>query len=190
MGGIFLRKIKFNNDEAFFESLCSRYFERIYFYCKRLVRGQEQFMDFVEECTQNTFLEARKQISKLRNHPNIEGWLYTTARNLINSSYRSMYIKRKYEVSMDDVLSNYICEPEMDFEELFNSAVDLDKLSAEVLQKLTSGEYELYMDYFVNNASVSDLSRKYNISVTATTTRIYRLKKKIKRMVREYFMNT
>ncbi|MEG6612833.1 sigma-70 family RNA polymerase sigma factor [Pseudoclostridium thermosuccinogenes] len=189
LGGIYILKIKFNNDDAFYESLCTKYFERIYFYCKRLVKGQEQFMDFVEECTQNTFLEARKQISKLRNHPNVEGWLYTTARNLINSSYRSMYIKRKHEVSMDDAFSNCICEPEINLEELFSSAADLDKLSAEILQKLTPSEHDLYVDYFVNKASVSDLSRKYGISVTATTTRIYRLKKKIKNIVREYFMD-
>lgn len=59
-----MRKDK--NDVIFYEDLCNQYFERIYFYCKRMVRGQEEFMDFVEECTQNTFLEARKQISHLR----------------------------------------------------------------------------------------------------------------------------
>lgn len=74
-------------DDTFYEDLCDKYFNRISVYCRRLVKGQEQFLDFVEECTQNTFLEARKQISKLKNHPNVEGWLYTTARNLINNSF-------------------------------------------------------------------------------------------------------
>lgn len=82
------------NTDPFYEDLCNTYFHRIFLYCRRLIKGQEQLSDFAEECTQSTFLEARKQISTLKNHPNVEGWLYTTARNLINNSYRNMYIKK------------------------------------------------------------------------------------------------
>lgn len=168
-------------DEIFYEALCNQYFEQIYYYCKKLVRGQDQFTDFVEECTQNTFLEARKQISKLRKHPNIAGWLYTTARNLINHSYRSMYIKKKHEVILDDYVS-YNNSPEFDYglAEIFYNAIDVDKLVIEILKKLKNNEYELYTDYYKNNMSISSLSKKYGVSTTAMTTRIYRLKKKIK----------
>ena len=177
------------NDEAFYENLCNLYFDRIYNYCKRLVRGQDQFMDFVEDCTQNTFLEARKQISHLRNHANVEGWLYTTARNLINHSYRSMYVKKRHEVIMYDNMSGALMEVDHELEELFNSAMDLDleKLSIEILSKLNTNESDLNLDYYKCNMSVSDLSEKYNVSATAMTTRIYRLKKKIKNLVCDYF---
>ena len=176
------------NDEAFYESLCNQYFERIYFYCRRLVRGQEQFMDFVEDCTQNTFLEARKQISHLRNHPNIEGWLYTTARNLINQSYRSMYIKKRHEVMMDNNTSGTLMEFEHYLEELFNSSVDLDRLCADILSELNANESDLYRDYYKDNMSIPALAKKYDVSATAITTRIYRLKKKIKNLVRDCFI--
>ena len=42
-------------------------------------------------------------------------------------------------------------------------------------------------DYYRSKMSVSDLSIKYDISTTAVTTRIYRLKKKIRNTVRDYF---
>lgn len=174
------------NDESFYENLCDQYFERIYFYCQRLVKGQAQFMDFVEDCTQNTFLEARKQISYLRNHPNVEGWLYTTARNLINQSYRSMYIKKKYEVMMDEIDSN-LMECDHALEELFNSSVDLDRLSADILSRLSANESDLYKDYYKDKMPVPELAKKYDVSGTAMTTRIYRLKKKIRDLVRDYF---
>ena len=171
------------SDKAFCEELCNEYFERIYHYCKRLVKGQEQFIDFVEESTQTTFLEARKQISKLRNHPNVEGWLYTTARNLINISYRSMYIKKRHEVIIDVNISSTLIE----LEELFDSTIDLNKLCIEILRKLNTNEYDLYIAYYKSNMSVSDLLKRYDISATAMTTRIYRLKKKIKNIIRCYF---
>ncbi|MHB8073289.1 RNA polymerase sigma factor [Desulfosporosinus fructosivorans] len=175
------------NEDTFYEDLCNKYFNRILLYCRRLVKGQEQFLDFVEECTQNTFLEARKQISKLKNHPNVEGWLYATARNLINNSYRSMYIKKRHEVNIDDNISGALTELDDELEELFNNTIDLDKLCVEILDKLNPSEYGLYLDYYKGNMSVSDLSKKHDISTTAMTTRIYRLKKKIKDIIRAYF---
>lgn len=144
-------------------------------------------MDFVEDCTQNTFLEARKQISRLRDHPNVEGWLYTTARNLINRSYRSMYIKKKHEVMMDENITGNLMEFDHDSEELFNSSVDGDRLCADILGQLNAHESDLYKDYYKDNMSISELARKYDVSATAITTRIYRLKKKIKNLVYDHF---
>lgn len=145
-GGIYLWQQNNKNDDIFYEDLCNKYFERIYFYCKRLVKGQKQFLDFAEECTQNTFLEAQKQISKLKTHPNVKGWLYTTARNLINNSYRSMYIKKKHEVIFDDNIPDVSTELDNELEELFNSTIDLDKLCIEILHKLNTDEYNLYAE--------------------------------------------
>jgi len=175
------------DDKAFYEDLCDKYFEQISLYCRKLVKGQEQFSDFVEECTQNTFLEAWKQLSKLKEHPNVGEWLYKTARNFINSSYRSMYVKKRHEVSIDDNIANAWTELDNELEELVNHALDLDKLCVEILDKLNPSEYNLYIDYYKRNISVSDLSKKHDISATAMTTRIYRLKKKIKIIIRNYF---
>jgi RNA polymerase sigma-70 factor (ECF subfamily) len=175
------------NAEAFYEHLCNQYFERIYSYCKRLVKGQAQFMDFVEDCTQNTFLEARKQISHLLKHPNVEGWLYTTARNLINKSYRSMYVKKRHEVMMDKNIASNLMEFDHELGDLFNSIVDLDSLCADILSQLNAHESDLYRDYYKNNMSISELAKKYDVSATAITTRIYRLKKKIKNLVYDHF---
>ena len=174
-------------DKAFYEDLCNKYYERIYLYCLRRVKGQEELLDLVEECTQNTFLEARKQLAKLVKHPNVEGWLYTTARNLVNLSFRSMYTKNKYEISMDDHILEAWAQVDNELEELFNGTADLDKLCEEILEGLEADEDELYHNYFKNNMSVSELAGKYKISVTAMTTRIYRLKKKIKKNVRIHF---
>lgn len=177
----------YKDNEAFYEDLCNKYYERIYNYCKKLVKGQRQFLDFVEECTQNTFLEARKQLLKLEKHPNVEGWLYTTARNLINNSFRSSYIKKKYEVNLEDNISGAFAKLDDKLERLFDSTADLDKLCVEVLNKLHPSEYDLYMDYYKSKMPISELAKKYAVSATAMTTRIYRLKKKLKNIIHNYF---
>lgn len=166
--------------------MCNKYYDRIYLFCNKLVKGQE-FLDFAEDCTQNTFLEAQKQISKLRTHPNIEGWLYVTARNLINNSFRNMYVKKKHEVIMNEDIACTSIELDNELEEFYNSTVDLDTLCFEVLSKIDEDEYHLYIDYYKRKMGITDLAKKYDVSATAMTTRIYRLKKKIKTIAHDYF---
>lgn len=178
---------KRNNDGAFFEDLCNTYFVKVFSYCKKLLKGQGS--DIAEECTQITFLEARKQISKLRKHPNIEGWLYTTARNQINNFYRKQYIKRKYEVFLNEELSGTIESVDHNIERLFDSNIDIDAVTQKILEELNVQEYELYQDYYKKHLSILELSIKYQISTTAITTRNYRLKKRIKILVHKYMEN-
>ncbi|MNJ02020.1 hypothetical protein D3C73_1618260 [compost metagenome] len=61
----------------------------------------------------------------------------------------------------------------------------MDKIAQHVLQKLSRAETQLYVDYFKENLSINALSQKYSLSKSAVTTRIYRLRKKIKLKVRQ-----
>ncbi|MGB4438520.1 MAG: hypothetical protein WBJ13_04695 [Sedimentibacter sp.] len=71
------------------------------------------------------------------------------------------------------------------FDELFDYHGDIEKLCSKVLENLDADEYELYIDYYENKIPVIRLSEKYNISKTALTTRAYRLKKKIRMIVKD-----
>lgn len=140
-------------------------------------------MDFADECTQNTFLEARKQLSKLKNHPNVEGWLFTTARNFVNLSFRGMYLKNRYEVIMTDDIHNRLESQNNEIDQFVENAVNVDELYHEVLMSLSTNEYELYTDYYIKKMSIADLTGKYDVSANAITTRMYRINKKIRSIV-------
>lgn len=182
---IFLGDVNSKKRSDFLHKLIEEHFNDIYKYCWRLVKGQRRLEDFVEECTQETFFQALIQISKLEEHPNIKGWLYVTARNLINNSYRQLYKRKRYEVFFDDDATEFLSTSDDGFAKIIEDRVDVDKLSSEVINKLNENECEFYIDYYKKHMSVLELSLKYNISATATTTRIYRLKKKIKKVARE-----
>ncbi|MFD2880042.1 hypothetical protein ACFTAO_35315 [Paenibacillus rhizoplanae] len=62
---------------------------------------------------------------------------------------------------------------------------DIKELSQQVLSTLNKKEYALYHDYFRNRLSIADLSEKYCISNSAVTTRIYRIKSKLKDKIKE-----
>lgn len=168
--------------DDFYNEICNKYFKDVYEFYVYLTKGDKNLNDMVEECTQETFLEAKKQIEKLRKHPNIKGWLYVTAKNLINSSFRKYYIKNKYEITVPDEI---ICSSKIvldELEKVIDDEIDVDKLKVNVLEQLKEGEYQFYIDFFVEKKSVKEMAEKHNISVSAIYTRIYRLKLKIKKI--------
>ncbi|WP_079913927.1 RNA polymerase sigma factor [Paenibacillus sp. 32352] len=166
------------SNEEFSEEICRRHFNQVYKYCKNLLKGQPD--DLAEECTQNTFLQAHTQASKLKVHPNIVGWLYTTSRNQVNAAYRKQYRKRKYEFILSGELSSKLVSDNRELDEILISILNIDSLVETVLSKLNNFEAKLYTEYFKNQLSISQLAEKYNLSQTAITTRIYRLKRKIR----------
>ncbi|KHL91338.1 RNA polymerase subunit sigma-70 [Paenibacillus sp. IHB B 3415] len=174
---------KSKQQDVFYEQLCEQNIRNIYKYCARLTKGQSHLTDIAEDCTQKTFLEAGKQIVTLQNHPNVKGWLYVTAKNLVRNSYRGMYIKRKYEIVFDDQLK--LISEGNELAACLEESYDIKELSEQVLSVLSKSEYDLYHDYFRNRLSIIELSEKYYISSTAVTTRIYRVKKKLKDKIKD-----
>ncbi|WP_176706265.1 RNA polymerase sigma factor [Paenibacillus hemerocallicola] len=171
------------SNEAFFEEIFHVYFQRIFHYCKKLMKGLP--ITLVEECVQNTFLQVQANLSKLRNHPNVAGWLYVTSRNQVNVMYRKLYREQKHEVALSDHLANRLAACSQELYEVLLSTLDFKAMAHHVLQQLSPAESEFYVDYFKRHLSVRALSQKYNVSETAVTTRIYRLRKKIRSTARQ-----
>ncbi len=176
------------SNEQFFEELCDKYYEKVFSFCRSFLGYNQQSVDIAEECTQQTFLEAGKNIDNLKVHPNVQGWLYKVARNLVNGYFRNVYKKKKNEMNVDYRVFDVEDESEHSLEELFDYHGDIEKLCSNVLEKLDADEYELYINYYKNKITVARLSEEYNISNTALTTRVYRLKKKI-RMIAKDLLN-
>ncbi|MFW9335024.1 RNA polymerase sigma factor [Paenibacillus polymyxa] len=173
------------SSRCFYKKICELYLSEVYRFCMHLIKNQSCFKFMAEECTQDTFLAARQQLVKLKHHPNVKGWLYLTARNLIYKSFRCYYTQRKHETTLE---CEKICSFSNSVEEEWENQKleDVDTVIVSILTQLSNIEYTLYQDYFCQQLPVSFLADKYNISVTATTTRIYRLKRKIRTLSHQY----
>ncbi|MBU5672154.1 RNA polymerase sigma factor [Paenibacillus brevis] len=175
--------MKLRSNEMFFVDVFRRYFTRVLNYCKRLMRGPA--VEMAEECAQNTFVQVQENITALKAHPNLAGWLFTTARNQVNAFYRKFYRRRKHEIAICDSIANQLTANSYELYEVLIATLDMDKMVRHVLNQLSHSETAFYVDYFKNRLSIQVLSKKYNLSKTAVTTRIYRLRKKIKQAARQ-----
>lgn len=172
-------------NDKFYEEICEKYYKDVYEFCLHLTKWDVKFKDISEECTQETFIEAKKQIDKLRSHPNVKGWLYQTAKNLVNNSVRKYHTKNKYIYPINEKLaySNTTIEDELD--KIYEDGIDIDNLRTEVLKQLKDKDCKFYEDYFIKKLTVQEMAEKYNISASAIYTRIHRLKIKIQKIAKK-----
>lgn len=174
---------------GFYGGICDKYLKDVYEFCRYITRYKEEFTYIVEESTQETFLEAKIQIKKLKNHPNIKGWLYVTARNFVNNATRKHYTKNKYEIGIHNEIACSHISVEDKLEKKIEDKIDVSKVKKDILKQLKKTDYQFYTDYFVKKMSIMEMAVKYGVSVSAIYTRIHRLKIKIKKMAEEYFIN-
>lgn len=83
------------HSDAFFSSLYENLYEKLYKVAYRMLGNQETAKDMAQE----TFLLALFRQDELINHPNPEGWLMLTLRNLVRNEQRRL--NRHPGISLD-----------------------------------------------------------------------------------------
>ena len=161
-------KDKYNKNSIYTE-IASKYYKEIFNYCHFKLGYHHQN---AEECTQEVFVVLMIKWGKLSSHENIRAWLYRTADNIIKNHNRKNCKQVKE-------LSSY---------EKIEEAADLGYLedygAFELLSGLTLEEQNLLKEYYLDKATASELAVRYHISESAIHVRIYRIKKKMKNILK------
>ena len=154
--------------QKFIELLFRQNYNRIYEYCFwKLERRQD-----AEDCAMETFLRAADKAAVLAAHPCPERWLYVTARNvsmeIIKKQARFVRLERETEASVRTE------------EELFHSVHELEEWLTGCLKP---EEQELYRLLVKEEEGTAQIAERLSISYTNAATRIYRLRKKLKKQL-------
>lgn len=140
-----------------FDDIFREYYEKILNFCYAKI-GDKQL---AEDCTQEVFLALSKKMHKLKLDTNISSWLYGAAKNEIKRCLR----KNKHNnISVDDLA------------ELPQKTQENIGLLDEII---TTEEYSVLENYYLNDEDISKLAKDKKISVSAMYQRIHRIKQKI-----------
>jgi len=146
---------------------------------KALFRYANKFIidtAFVDDIMQETFLIACIKIDKLMASPNPKGYIIYILENAVRNfnRVRNNITKMLAEVTEKDWLEHYYGgnEPEDDLDFLYE---DLVKYK----------EYELLKKFAVEDKSVAVIANELNISENACKIRIFKAKKKLKKILEE-----
>lgn len=183
---LLIERIK-NGDNAAYEDIISRYWDRIFARVFNLLRNQQD----AEEITQDAFIRAHRGLKNFRGDASFSTWLYQIATNLAHNRYWYWFRrKRDHSVSIDKQLTDegdltlqdiLPCERENPSESTVTNEF-VERVS-ECMNDLGEKHREILVLRNVKNLSYEAIAKKLGISVGTVKSRIARARENLKELM-------
>ena len=174
---LLIERIK-NGDNAAYDDMVSRYWDRIFARVHHLLKNQQD----AEEVTQDAFIRAHRGLDNFRGDASFLTWLYQIATNLAHNRYWYWFRrKRDFSVSLDQPLA---IDGDLTLENVMPSEGEtpseaavtqefVDRV-AECMNHLGEKHREVLTLRNVQNMSYDAIARELDISVGTVKSRIAR----------------
>lgn len=178
-------------DQAAFDEMVLRYWDRIFVMVKQLLGNSED----AEEVTQDAFVRAHRGLENFRGDSAFSTWLYQIATNLARNKYWYWWRrKRDKSISFDQPLSE---EGDLTLADVFPAEAQTPKEETvtrefvdrigECMQMLNTKHREVLVLRNVQNLSYEEIAAILNISVGTVKSRIARARNGLReKMGREF----
>ena len=187
-----VRRFK-DGDQAAFDEMVTRYWDRIYSMVHQLLRNQQD----AEEVTQDAFIRAHRGLANFRGDSAFSTWLYQIATNLARNRYWYWWRrKRDKSVSFDAPVS---AENDMTLADVIPADVEtpgditvttefVDRIGT-CMQKLSAKHREILILRNVKNLSYEEIAAILAISVGTVKSRIARARESLRSKLGEDFQH-
>lgn len=156
-----------------FDVLYKKYVKKVFQKCLSVTQN----VDAAEDCTQDIFLKAFTNLKAFRNQSQLSTWLYSIAHNYCLDRIR--LDKRLVTERMSPEV-----DAEMDDTDPEESINEQKLLLQALLQQLPAEEVKLLRLRYEQNLSISQLSRRLELSESAIKMRLKRSREKIRALAR------
>ena len=157
--------------ESAFTELIRRHVNLVYSAALRLAGGD---IHRAQDVTQQVFTELARQAQRLRKHPALAGWLYTTTRLVALRANRTEQRRKAREQeanSMNELLRNPTSEPAWD---------DLLPVLDEAMHKLGEKDRVAVLLRYFQNQSLKEVGARLGLSENAARMRVERALEKLR----------
>ena len=180
-----------NGDQAAFDEMVTRYWDRIFSMVHQLLRNQQD----AEEVTQDAFIRAHRGLVNFRGESAFSTWLYQIATNLARNRYWYWWRrKRDKSVSFDAPVSS---ENDMTLADIIPAEVEtpdditvttefVDRI-AKGMEKLSAKHREILVLRNIKNLSYEEIADILKISVGTVKSRIARARESLRSKLGEDF---
>lgn len=168
-------------DNDFITRIYNEYYGTVKMVVTSLIYSKNQ--DDITSCVHDVYLIAMKK-EGLEAHPSIDGWLYLTAKNVVNRFNHRYLTSKNRSCNLEDVtlveddFSAQLAE-DVDYQEIVKRSQVRD-----ILAKLTDMERDFYDLRYRQKLSSREIGEALGISEGAVVMRNARLKTKIKKILR------
>ena len=167
--------------DEFLRMLYEKHFETVY---KYLLPKLGFDKDAAADCAHEVFDEAAKQYDKLKCHPNILGWLMTTAKHRLHKAWRTNARAAARSVPLE--LAAAVPDSRDPFDAVELSESDILSAAKQVLSCLSENELAIYKLFFVEGKSFAETAAALGVTEKAARARLARVKAKLKNRIADY----
>jgi RNA polymerase sigma factor (sigma-70 family) len=177
-------------DEAAFNGIVTRYYERILKFCAYALGGNDSL---ARDCAQDIFLILYENMGRLRDYDNIGGWLYKTAGHIAKRYAASLRKERERfaepgpgegwdELPVERLAAEGAIKTE---EEQIAEEAAIDRAAAVIGKRLTPLDGEILEFAFRQRLPLKEVAGRLAMSLSAVKSRSSRLRQKIGKLARE-----
>ena len=182
-----IRRVLSGDDKAF-DILVGKYQRSVH----ALVWRKVEDFHYAEEITQDTFLQAYRKLSTLKNPYQFAGWLYVIANRLcidwIRKQKPAMQSLEETSVKeIDSITYERYVEEDRELE----AAEHRHEIVKKLLEKLPESERTVMTLYYLGEMTTKEISKFLGVSVKTISSRLRRARERLKQkedlFVQEYF---
>lgn len=169
-----------NKYDRFFTEICEKYYKDVFRYLVFALKNEDRANDAV----QDTFIVVYKNIRKVYNHENPGGYVFRTAQNIAKNYKKELYKRLIKEINIDEGIIE-IRDYNSDIESAIDSEINEYEYITDIIDCLNNEDKELYNMYYTEHKSMKDIADSLGIEYTALRMKYVRLRKKIKKLVKD-----
>lgn len=150
----------------------------------QLINYDPRYTDAIEDEVQETFYLAWKKRNKLRNHPNIRGWLMETMqKRMLAFLRRAKEDKTFLSFSWDDdskAIERNIADEAKPFPDVTESYFDKER-DGKLVELLGSKSAKLFYHSCILKIPAKEIANRYGMKENTIWVRVSRMKKRLKK---------
>jgi len=131
----------------------------------------------VEDITQDIFIAAYQSIHKYQADYSFQSWLLGISRNKVNDYLKQFYSQKSFKTAYELEINRNLNRDDSGLREVTRDKIE--QLQA-CLKKVPDQAKELLTARYFNHESVTSLAQRLNLSENAVSSKLFRLKKKLK----------
>ena len=170
-------KEKKKNADKLLEEYCRQYKDLLYKYAY-LRTGHDKTA--AEDCVQEAFMVIYRKMKKGEEFAQPKAFLYRTVDNFIKEHLRN--VKKQQKISEE--IANKNLQQEFNIFEHLDARVEAEIINA-ALSEMNDTEKIIYKRRYIENKNVREIAEEYKISISAVTTRLYRIRQKVEEKVQQ-----
>ena len=165
-----------NENELNMEKIINEYSNYLFTVIKN-ISGEYMKQEDIEEIILDVFLALWKNKDKLEYDKNIKPYIASIAHHLTKKKLSTLNEKLKLTELDENILFN-------NWNELFERQVEMKELE-KILECLSDEDYQIFTLFYYESNKTKEIAKKLGVSDTKIRIRLYRIRKILKKKLKE-----